>query len=252
MSTRGEGSGLTLSREQALRELAPSGVLRAGINMSNPLLVTGCTSEGEPEGIAPDLARALAEFIGAGIRLVPYPSPGLVADQALSDAWDIALIGAEPQRAETIAFSPAYAEIKATYLVPADSKLEDVSQVDAKGIRIASMARAAYDLWLERNIRHATVLREPSVEASFDRFAAEGLDALAGLVPRLASDAARLPGSRLLKGQFMTVQQAVGTPRSRIGAAVVIRDFVEDAKRSGFVARLIERHGVSGLSVPQD
>jgi polar amino acid transport system substrate-binding protein len=253
MITKRGAEGSADARNEAARELAPTGVLRAGINMSNPLLVTGRTSDGDPDGISPALARRLSEFIGAELRLVPYPNPGAVADQASNDAWDVALIGAEPQRAETIDFSPPYAEIKATYLVPAGSTLKHVSQVDVAGIRIASMARAAYDLWLERNIRHATVLRESSVDASFDRFAAEGLDAMAGLEPRLVHDAARLPGSRLLDGHFMTVQQAIGTPRGRgKAAAAVIREFVESAKQSGLVASLIEQYGVKGLSVSED
>jgi polar amino acid transport system substrate-binding protein len=232
-----------------LAQLAPTGVLRAGINLGNFLLVTGRSAAGDPEGVAPDMARAVAERLGVPVRFVPYPRPGELADAVGTGAWDIGLIGAEPQRAERIAFTAAYCEIEATYLVPAGSPIGAIAEVDRPGVRIAVTARSAYDLWLERNIRHATLVRTESLDAAFARFVAERLDALAGLRPRLLSDAEKLPGSRLLDGKFTAVQQAIGTARANEAGAAFLRDFVEEAKASGLVARLIERHGVRGLSV---
>lgn len=230
-------------------ELAPHGVLRAGINLSNFLLVTGRDEHGSPIGVAPDMARAVADRLGVPLRLVPYPRPGILADASGTDAWDIGLIGAEPQRAETIAFTAAYAEIEATYLVPEGSSIASLAEVDRAGLRIASTARAAYDLWLERNIRNATVVRAQSIDGAFDLFRDQRLDALAGLRPRLIKDQAALPGSRILDGSFMTVQQAIGTAKANAKAAAFLRDFVEEAKRTGLVADLIAKHGVKGLSV---
>lgn len=232
-----------------LAELAPHGVLRAGINLSNFLLVTGRDEHGSPVGVAPDMARAVAERLGVPLRLVPYARPGILADACGTDAWDIGLIGAEPQRAETIAFTAAYAEIEATFLVPAGSPVTSIAEVDRAGLRIASTARAAYDLWLERNIRQATVLRAESIDGAFALFTEQGLDVLAGLRPRLIADAARLPGARILDGQFSSVQQAIGTARRNTAGAAFLHGFVEEAKASGLVARLIEKHGVQGLSV---
>ena len=123
------------------KELAPTGTLRAGINLSNFLLVTGKSPTGEPEGVAPDMARAIAERLGVKLKLVPFKTPGELADAAGSDVWDIGLIGAEPARAEKITFSTAYVEIEATYLVPAGSALQTVDEVDRPGVRIAVMAR---------------------------------------------------------------------------------------------------------------
>lgn len=234
---------------EIIAELAPTGVLRAGINLSNFLLVSSRAPDGGPQGVAPDMARAVAERLGVPLRCVTYPNPGALADQAGTGAWDIGLIGAEPQRAETIAFTAAYAEIEATYLVPAGSPIGAVAEVDRPGLRIASSARAAYDLWLERNLRHATVERVPGLDASFALFAAGGLDALAGLRPKLIQEQAKLPGSRILAGRFMTVQQAIGTARANRAAAAWLRDVVEQAKADGTVAALIARHGVQGLSV---
>ena len=234
---------------EVIAQLAPTGVLRAGINMSNFLLVSGRTPDGGPAGVAPDMARAVADALGVPVRYVPYPRPGELADAAGTGAWDIGLIGAEPQRAEKISFSPAYAEIEATYLVPPGSPITAMAEVDRAGLRIAVAARAAYDLWLERNIRHATLVRAPSLDASFAVMVEQRLDALAGLRPKLIEEVEKLPGARILDGAFMTVQQAIGTARGNEAGAAFLRDFVEQAKASGLVGRLIAGHGVRGLSV---
>ena len=235
---------------EALTELAPTGVLRAAINMGNALLVTGRTASGDPEGVAPDMAREIASRLGVPVAYVPYARPGELADAAGSGVWDIGLIGAEPQRAEKISFTPAYVEIEATYLVPAGSPLKTVAEVDRAGVRIAVTARSAYDLWLERNIKHAQLVRSEGGDATFKQFVDEKIEALAGLRPRLLEDVQKLPDARILDGQFTAVQQAVGTARLNTAGAAFLREFVEEAKASGLVARLIERHKVVGrLSV---
>ena len=238
-----------MTNENLRSELAPTGVLRAGINMANFLLVTGRRDDGAPQGVAPDMASAVAERLGVEVVYVPYETPGQLADDATKGVWDVGLIGAEPARAEHIAFSAAYVEIEATYLVPADSPIQAIADVDRPGVRIAVAARSAYDLYLTRNIQHAELLRVAGLNASYDLFVSDKLDALAGLRPRLMSDVEKLPGARLLDGQFTAVQQAIGTPRERSAAAAFLRDFVEEAKASGLVGQLIERHRVRGLSV---
>jgi polar amino acid transport system substrate-binding protein len=236
--------------EKAKAELAPKGVLRAAINMGNFLLVTGKTASGDPVGVAADMAREIAGRLGVPVSYVPFARPGELADAADSDVWDIGLIGAEPQRAEKIAFTPAYVEIEATYLVPAGSLLKSIAEVDREGVKIAVTARSAYDLWLERNIKSAELVRAAGGDAAFQLFVEKKLDALAGLRPGLLGYAEKLPGSRILDGQFTAVQQAIGTARKNVAAAAFLREFVEEAKRSGLVARLIERHKVTGrLSV---
>ncbi len=230
-------------------ELAPSGALRAGINLANFLLVTGRSPEGDPRGVAPDMAAEIAERLGVPITYVPFATPSELADAAADDVWDIGLIGAEPARAETIAFTAAYTEIEATYLVPADSALHRIEDVDRERVRIAVARGSAYDLFLSRSLEHAELVRASGLDGSFDLFVEQKLDALAGLRPRLISDVERLPGARILDGRFTAVQQAVGTPRPRERAAAFLRGFVEEAKASGLVQRLIDRHGVRGLSV---
>lgn len=235
--------------KQIVAELAGTGALRAGINMSNGLLVTGMTAAGDPQGVAPDIAAGIAKRLNVPVVYVKFDRPSKLADAAGADAWDIGLIGAEPARAEKIAFTPAYCEIEATYLVPGCSPLQSVADVDRPGSRIAVRAGSAYDLWLTRNLKHATLFRSDTADGPFNQFVAEGLDALAGLRPALISEADKLPGARILPGNFTAVQQAIGTLKSNTAGAAFLRDFVEEAKRTGLVARLIERHKVVGLAV---
>jgi polar amino acid transport system substrate-binding protein len=230
-----------------IAELVPTGVLRAGINLSNFLLVTGRAENGDPQGIAPDMAAEIAARLDVPLKLIAYESPGKLAD-AVAD-WDVGLIGAEPARAEQITFTAAYLEIEATYLVPAGSKIRSIEEVDREGVRIAVAARSAYDLYLTRTIKHAKLVHATGLDASFELFVHDKLDALAGLRPRLTSDVKKLPGARVLDGRFTAVQQAVGTPKARAASAAFLAAFVEEAKRSGLVARLIERYGVKGVSV---
>lgn len=234
---------------ELLAELAPTGVLRAGINLSNILLVTGRSRGGDPEGVSPDMAAAVAHRLGVPIKYVPFQTPGELADAAGTGAWDIGLIGAEPQRAATIAFTAAYCEIEASYLVWTGSPLTSIAKVDATGVRIATAGRAAYGLWLERNIKHATLVRTDTVADAADRFRHEKLEAMAGLRPRLLTDTQEIAGTHILDGKFMSVQQAVGTAKKNVAGAAFLRSFVEQAKASGLVAQLIEKHQVKGLSV---
>lgn len=231
--------------EQVRSELAPRGVLRAGINLSNFLLVTGRTNAGEPEGVSPSMAAEIARRLDLDISYVTFKTPGELADAATEDVWDIGLIGAEPARARHIAFTAAYSEIEATYLVPADSPLKTVEDVDRPGVRISVPSRAAFELWLTDNIKHAELHRAVGRQA-FDDFVSQNMDALAGLRAGLINDLEKLPGSRLLDGKFTSVQQAIGTPKGRDNAAAFLREFVEEAKASGFVGELIDRFGVSG------
>jgi polar amino acid transport system substrate-binding protein len=235
--------------KDVVAELAPTGVLRAGINLSNFLLVTGKAANGDPQGVSPDMAGHIASKLGVPVKLVPFKSPGELADMAGKDQWDIGLIGAEPQRAETIAFTAAYCEIEATYLVPAGSPIKTIAEVDRKGVRIAVTGRSAYGLWLDRNIKNAELVRSDSLDSALDQFMRDKLDALAGLRPRLLTDVQKLPGARILDGQFSAVQQAVGTARKNTAGAAFLRKVVEDAKASGLVAELIKKHKVVGLSV---
>jgi polar amino acid transport system substrate-binding protein len=235
--------------QQVKAELAPTGVLRAGLNLSNFLLITGKDADGTPTGVSPDMAAEIARRLGVPVKYVPYKTPGELADAAESNAWDIGLIGAEPQRAEKITFTAAYVEIEATYLVPSGSPIQSIADVDKPGVRISVTGRSAYGLWLERNIKQATLMRTDTLDSSYEQFVRDKLEVLAGLRPRLLSDVEKLPGARILDGKFSAVQQAIGTPRKNSAAAEFLRKFVEEAKASGFVQGLIDKHKVRGLTV---
>ncbi len=236
--------------ERARTELTPQGTLRVGVNLGNFLLVTKDPASGALRGVVPDLANELARRLGGvPVELIGYPGAGQVADAAAAGTWDVAFIGAEPQRAAEIAFTAAYLEIPATYLVPPGSTIRTIDEVDRPGIRIATSARSAYDLYLSRSLRHAQLVRAEGIPASYDLFVREKLDVLSGLLPRLTSDVERLPGARILDGKFTAIQQAIGTPKARAAAADYLRGFVADIKASGLVAQLIERHGAKGVNV---
>ncbi len=233
----------------ALRlELAPTGTLRVGLNLSNFLLVNAGSSGGEPSGIAPDVGRELARRLGVSVAFVTYPSPGDLAAAASSGVWDVGLIGADPLRASEIAFTGAYLEIEASYLVLADSPIRAIDEVDRPGLRIAVGDKTAYDMHLRRTLKHATLVRAAGLEASYRLFVDEKLDALAGLRPRLLQDQAKHPGSRILDGSFTRIQQAIGTPLQRKAGAAYLQEFVSSIK-TGLVAQLIAQHGVHGVNV---
>ncbi|MEM6415253.1 MAG: transporter substrate-binding domain-containing protein [Pseudomonadota bacterium] len=237
--------------DEVQNALAPSGILRAGINLSNFLLVTGKTPAGAPDGVSPGMAKALGRILNCDVEYVCFDSPGAVADAAAQERWDIGNIGADPARAEFITFTDAYCEIESTCLVPKGSPIKSFNDVDKPGITIATKQRAAYTLWLERSIKHAELKQFQSIDASFDAFVEQKLDVLAGLKPRLLDDSARLQGSTIISGKFTSVQQAIGTLRKRdMTGAAFLQKFVKAAKIAGLVQCLIDTHGVTGkLSV---
>ncbi len=232
----------------ARAELAPTGKLRAGINFQNTLL-TSLGPNGEQGGVAVDLVRELARRLGVPLEIIPYKSAGSAADAVRTGAWDVSVLGDEPQRAQEIAFATALTEIEATYLVPAGSKLRSVEEVDRPGVRIVVPAKSAYDLYLSRNIKQAQLVQIPGTAAAYKHFVAEKLPVLAGLKPALLGYTEKMPGSRILDGRFSVVRHTVGTVKGRDAGAAYLREFVEDIKASGLVAQWIEKNGVKGLSV---
>lgn len=229
-------------------EFAPTGKLRVGLNMSNFLLTGTDAATGKPRGLAADMGTELARRLGVPVELVPFPNPGAVADAARTGVWDVGFIGAEPQRANEIDFTAAYVEIEATYLVPAGSPIKAIADVDRAGTRIAISDRSAYDLYLTRHLKHAELVRGRGDDV-FKRFVSDKLNAMAGLRPGLLKYQKDLPGSRILDGNFTSVQQAAGVPKGRSAAAKFLREFIEDAKASGLVAKLIAKNNVVGLTV---
>ena len=222
--------------------------LRVGINFGNAVLAKR-SKDGTAAGIAVDLAEELARRMGVPMELVAYAAAGRMADGAKEGAWDVAFLAADPARSAEIIFTAPYLEIETTYLVFDDSPLRTLADVDQSGVRIAVSARSAYDLFLTRNLKCAQLVRAPGPDSSIELFFTARLEALAGIRPILVEIAQQHPGTRLLDGSFTAVQQAIGSPRGNDDAARYLREFVEDVKRSGFVAKAIAKNGVSGVAV---
>src|SRR5256885_1462408 len=219
----------------ARAELAPTGRLRVGINVQNFLLVNKERSGGQYSGIAVDLGRELGKRLGVPVELVPFDTAGKLADAVKSGAWDVAFLGNEPARTNEIAFSAAYLEIEAGYLVPAGSPIRTIEDVDREGVRVAVNAKSAYDLYLTRNLHRAKLFRAPTVDASYELFVSDKLDALAGLKPRLVMDAEKLPGSRVLEGRFSAGEIGRAACRGRVEISGVAVSFKKKKRSSKLV-----------------
>jgi len=233
----------------ARTQLAPTGKLRAGINYGNFILAQKDPATGDSRGPAIDLARELGKRLGVPVEIVAYTAVGTMVDGAKAGAWDIAFLGSDPARAGEIDFTAAYLELEATYLVPPNSRLRTIADVDQEGVRVAAPARANYELYLSRSLKRANLVRADNADAAFKLLVEGRVDALAGLSQALGSLTEKFPGSRMIDGRFMAVPQSVGTPKGRDAGFAYLRAFVEDAKASGMVARSIQNTGYRGVSV---
>ena len=230
-------------------DLVSTGTLRAAINYGNFILATKDRGTGESRGVAIDLTQELGRRLGVPVEIVAYDSVAVMGDAAPSSVWDIAFLGSDPKREALMSFTAAYLEIEATYLVPDASSLRTAADVDREGVRVAAPARANYELFLSRNLQHARLVSTASADAAFDLLTSGQVEAVAGLTQALLDRLPKLPGSRILPGRFMGVQQSIAVPKGRDAGLAYLRSVVEDAKSSGLVARAIERTGARGVSV---
>ena len=230
-------------------DLAPTGKLRVGINYGNPVLATRDPSSGQLVGVAVDLARELGRRTDLPVELVGFESAGKMVEGLQAAAWDVAFLAVDPGREQEISFTAPYIEIEGTYLVPPGSALLAIADVDREKVRVGVSSKSAYDLFLSRNLKHAQLVRASSPEAAFDLILAGNVDALGGVRQHLAANTVKLPGSRVLDGRFMAIQQALGIPKGREAGISYLREFIEDVKASGLVTRALEKAGVQGVSI---
>ncbi|WP_144629815.1 ABC transporter substrate-binding protein [Bordetella genomosp. 13] len=227
----------------------PTGPLRATINLGNPILARR-DAQGAPAGVSVDLAHAFAERLGVSLELVVLESAGKAVETVTDDAADIGFFAIDPKRAASITFTDAYVLIEGAYLVKDASPLRSMDDVDRAEHRVTVGKGSAYDLYLTRELKHATITRAATSPTVVQTFLAEGTEVAAGVKQQLEMDAQRHGGLRLLPGSFMTIRQAMGLPSGRGAAAArVLHAFVEDMKRSGFVADALARHGIEGAAV---
>jgi len=233
-----------------IRAFAPTGTLRASINLGNPILANKNPNTNEPFGVSIDLAREFAKRLGVGIELVVFDAAGKSVEAVRGEQADIGFFAIDPLRGEGISFTAPYVLIEGSYMVPVDSVLQSNDEVDHAGIRVTVGKGSAYDLFLTRELKHADIVRAPTSPTVVDVFVEQKLEVAAGVKQQLEADLARFPNHRLLPGRFMVIQQAMGTPKSRgAEAAAYLAKFVEDMKVSGFVAEALARHHIQGASV---
>jgi polar amino acid transport system substrate-binding protein len=231
-----------------VREFAPSGSLRAAINLGNPILANK-DSAGQPYGVSVDLARELGKRLGVPVELVPFTAAGKVVEAVKAAQVDIAFVAIDPVRGGDMAQTPAYVQIEGAYMVPNASPIKTNAEVDRAGHRVVVGINSAYDLYLTREITAATLVRAASSPAVLDTMVAQKLEVAAGVKQQLQMDAKRIPGMRLLDGRFMVIHQAMGLPKGRDAAHVYLSAFVQEMKASGFVAQALARHSIEGAAV---
>lgn len=231
-------------------QFAPTGVLRASLNLGNPVLAHSRTATEKPAGVSIDLARRLARELDVEVRLLEFPTAARSV-QALADGEaDIGFMAIDPVRADDIQFTSAYVQIEGAYLVPQDSVLTANEQVDRAGTTIVVGAGSAYALYLARAIRQATLLQVPTSETVVATMLEGGHPVAAGVRQQLEADAKRIGGVRVLDGRFMVIHQAMAMPKERSAEAhAYLADFVERMKREGVVAESLQRHGIEGAQV---
>jgi polar amino acid transport system substrate-binding protein len=226
-------------------DLAPTGVLRASINLGNPVLAQG-TFEA-PRGVTVDLARVVADRLGLTVSFVCFDAARKSFDAVVSGAADLCFLAVDPARASEVAFTAPYAVIEGSYVVPDGSPIRSVADVDRPGVRVGVKAGSAYDLFLTRTLESASIVRG---DEGVDVFVAEGLEVGAGIRGPVTAFAAGRDDLRVVSGAFMQIHQAVGTSRARSGETVAfLCDLVEELKAGGFVADSLERSGQSGATV---
>ena len=236
---------MTQPPNDVLAELAPTGPLRAAINLGNPVLVQKDVATGKLSGVTIDLTKELSQRLGRPVEFVQFAAAGKVFEALKDNVWDIAFLAIEPVRAREIAFTAPYVLIEGTYMVPVNSTLKEIADVDRPGTRIAVGPNSAYDLFLTRTLKHATIVRaaQGGVRDMIDVFLSQNLEVAAGIRQPLVEYAKTDPNVRVMDGRFMEIRQAMGLPQGRPAGLDCLRAFIEEMKKSGFVAEALQRSG---------
>ncbi len=235
-------------RSAAAAELGSTGKLRAAINYGNPILASK-GPDGQPQGVSVDLAKEAARRLGLPIELVTFNSAGNAVEAIKAREVDLAFVAIDPVRAADMEYTAPYVIIEGAYLVRNASPLQRNEEVDRPGTRVVVGRGSAYDLFLTRELKSATLVRSPTSPAVVDMFLKENLEVAAGVKQQLAMDAGRVGGVRLLPGRFMVIEQAMGVPKGRIAAQAWLSDYIEEMKASGFVGEALKRYKIEGAAV---
>lgn len=244
--------GAQQADDSRVADIVRAGKLRAGVGVVAPHWAIKDPTTGELRGVAVEVARVLARRLGVGLVMVEYPSPPSVLDGLKTGAWDVGFLAIDPSRATLVDFSPPYLEIDATYLVQASSPIRNIADADQPGVRIAVTRKSVEDIVLARMLKRAELRSVDTIPAGFELLRGGNADALALPRPAALQFAARLPGSRVLADRFFATSGAVAVPKGQAGHLAYISEFVEQAKSSGLVKRIIDDVGVRGVQVARE
>lgn len=235
----------------ARADLAPHGKLRLAFPVASALYVTKDPATGTLKGMSLDIGAALAARLGVPFEPQPCAAVRDLIAATGADHWDIATIVMEAEREKIFDYSKAYLEADSTYLVPAGSTIRTVAEADKPGTRIGVAEKSAFDNFLTRAIKHATLVRYPGVGAAFEGLRSNASDAVAAPRQVLAAAQGSFPGSRILDDSFDVARVGIVVPKGRQAAGLAyVNAFLNEAIASGWIAQAIERAGVKGSKVP--
>jgi len=237
-----------------LKSFAPSGSLRVGINLGNPVLASEDGATKQLSGISVDIANEIGKRINLPIQLIPFKSASATVDGIKNGELDMVFVAIDPVRGADISYTPAYIQIEGAYMVKASSPLKSNVEVDVAGTEIVVGKGSAYDLYLTREIKNATLLRAASSQAVIDDFMSGKGNVAAGVKQQLESDAKRYEGLRMLPGRFMVINQSIGIPKARPDfekTTAYLSEVITQLKQSGFIVNSMQRHHIQGAKVAE-
>jgi polar amino acid transport system substrate-binding protein len=239
----------TAPTPEARQALAPTGKLRFGLQLGNPLNVIRDPASGEMKGLGFDLGKELARRIGVPYEPVLYPSIGALLESGKSGAWDITHVGFTSERAKEFDLVAAHVEVEFGYLIPGDSSISTMADVDRPGIRVAVQEKSGPDVFFSRTLKNAVLVRAPSNPGALEVLKSGRADVMGSIKPILSELSNQLPGSRILDGRPGIDPHVVAMPKGRGPGVAYLRQFMEDAKSEGLVKAAIERAGLRGVVV---
>ena len=238
--------------DDIIKKIAPTGVLRVGVNMSNFLLVNSKDKLGVIDGVSPGIGKKLAKELNISFEIVQFANPGLLADAVDNNEWDIGNIASEKERGKTIDFSDPYVNIDANFLFREEDNFKNNNDIDQSGIKIAVFERSAYDLWLTENFKKAELIRVNSIEESHNLFKENKVNILAGLKPKLIDEMKRNNNYEMIQSPFTYIKQSIGIKKGNPEVLDFINKFISNNIKEGYIKSLLKQHNVQDkLSIPK-
>ena len=239
--------------DDIIKKIAPTGVLRIGVNMNNFLLVNSKNKLGVVDGVSPGIGKKLAKELNISFEIVQFANPGLLADAVNNNEWDIGNIASEKERRKTIDFSDPYVNIDANFLFREEDNFKNNNDIDQSGIKIAVFERSAYDLWLTENLKKAELIRVNSIEESHNLFKENKVNILAGLKPKLIEEMKKNNNYEMIQIPFTYIKQSIGIKKGNPVVLDFINKFISNNIKEGYVKSLLQQHNVEDkLSIPEN